>query len=132
MTHMARVIDGIVVSVHSRTQEYNSTQPNASEFIQTSYNVQGGVYYDTTTGLPVENQLEVISEQDGRQRKNYAGIGYSYNEELDAFIPPKPYDSWTLNENTALWDAPVAHPNDGEEYTWNEEDLSWDLIENRV
>jgi hypothetical protein len=132
MTYMAKVVDGIVVAVHSRTPEYNATQPDASQFIQTSYNVRGGVYYSTTTGLPVENQLEAIAEQDGRQRKNYAGIGYTYDQELDAFIPPKPYASWILNEDTALWEAPIPYPTDGEFYTWNEEDLSWDLIENRV
>jgi hypothetical protein len=68
----------------------------------------------------------------GNYRKNYAGLGYKYDEELDAFVPPKPYASWILNEDTALWDAPVAYPDDGESYTWNEEELSWDLIENRV
>jgi hypothetical protein len=68
----------------------------------------------------------------GNYRKNYAGMGYKYDEELDAFVPPKPYASWILNEDTALWDAPVAYPDDGEMYTWNEEELSWDLIENRV
>jgi hypothetical protein len=68
----------------------------------------------------------------GNIRKNYASIGYKYDEALDAFLPPKPYDSWTLNEDTARWEAPVAYPDDGEFYTWNEEDLSWDLIENRV
>jgi hypothetical protein len=65
-------------------------------------------------------------------RKNYAGIGFTYDEIRDAFIPPKPYESWILNENTALWEAPVAYPDDGEFYNWNEEELTWDLIENRV
>ena len=63
----------------------------------------------------------------GNIRKNYAGIGYSYNEELDAFVPPKPYDSWTLNEDTCLWNPPVAYPEDDQMYTWNEETTSWDL-----
>ena len=60
-------------------------------------------------------------------RKNYAGIGYSYDEVRDAFIPPKPFDSWTLNENSCLWEAPVAYPNDGQQYEWNEESGTWDL-----
>jgi hypothetical protein len=64
----------------------------------------------------------------GNIRKNYAGLGYSYNEELDAFVPPKPYASWTLNEETALWEAPVAYPTDGAMYSWNEEDGSWDAV----
>jgi hypothetical protein len=74
----------------------------------------------------------VKTSYNGNIRKNYAGIGYKYDEELDAFIPPKPYESWTLNEETARWESPIPYPNDGEKYTWNEEDLSWDLIENRV
>jgi hypothetical protein len=65
----------------------------------------------------------------GNYRKNYAGIGYTYNENLDAFIPPKPYDSWLLNEETALWEPPVAYPNDKKHYYWNEENISWQLID---
>ncbi len=61
-------------------------------------------------------------------RKNYAGIGYTYDETRDAFIPPKPYDSWTLNETTCLWEAPTAYPDDGQQYEWNESTTSWDLI----
>jgi hypothetical protein len=62
-------------------------------------------------------------------RKNYAGIGYYYDEELDAFISPQPFTSWTLDEETAQWVAPVAYPTDGEIYTWNEETVSWDVVE---
>ena len=62
-------------------------------------------------------------------RKNYAGIGYTYDEDRDAFISPKPFDSWALDEETCRWEAPVAYPNDGEQYTWDEESLSWKLIE---
>ena len=61
-------------------------------------------------------------------RKNYAGIGDTYDKVRDAFIPPKPYPSWTLNEDTCQWDAPTAHPNDGKRYTWNEGTSSWDEI----
>jgi hypothetical protein len=64
----------------------------------------------------------------GNYRKNYAGMGYKYDEALDAFVPPKPYESWTLNEDTALWEAPVAYPEDGGMYSWNEEDGSWDAV----
>jgi len=129
MAYMARVIDGVVVAVHSRTPEYNATQPNSDEFIQTSYNVRGGVYYEPDTGLPAENQAEVIAEQDGRQRKNYAGVGFTYDEERDAFIPPKPFESWVLNGDTCLWEAPVAMPDDGEMYRWDEETTDWVLVE---
>ena len=62
-------------------------------------------------------------------RKNYAGIGYKYDETLDAFIPPQPYPSWTLDETVCQWKAPVDYPTDGGRYTWNEETLTWDLVE---
>jgi hypothetical protein len=65
----------------------------------------------------------------GNYRKNYAGLGYKYDEALDAFVPPKPYESWILNEDTALWEAPVAYPEDGGMYSWNEENGSWDAVE---
>ena len=80
---------------------------------RTSYNTQGGVH--SGGGTPY--------------RKNYAGIGYTYDYARDAFIPPKPFDSWTLNENSCLWEAPVAYPDDGQQYEWNEETTSWDLIQ---
>ena len=64
----------------------------------------------------------------GNMRKNYAGIGFSYNADIDAFVPPKPFASWTLNNDTAQWEAPVAMPDDGQEYAWNEETTSWDVV----
>jgi hypothetical protein len=79
---------------------------------QTSYNTHGGVH--NNGGTPF--------------RKNHAGIGYTYDEDRDAFIPPKPFKSWILNENTCNWNAPVAMPQDGNGYKWNELTLSWDLI----
>ena len=80
---------------------------------QTSYNTHGGVH--SSDGTPL--------------RKNHAGIGYTYDEDRDAFIPPKFFNSWILNETTCLWEAPVAYPTDGQIYTWNEETTTWDLIE---
>tara|TARA_S200002703_G_scaffold152185_1_gene152362 strand:+ start:172 stop:543 length:372 start_codon:yes stop_codon:yes gene_type:complete len=79
---------------------------------RTSYNTKGGVH--ANSGTPF--------------RKNYAGIGYTYDETRDAFIPPQPYDSWVLNETSCLWEAPVAYPTDGNQYEWNEELGTWDLI----
>jgi hypothetical protein len=64
----------------------------------------------------------------GNIRKNYAGIGYKYDETLDAFIPPKPFNSWLLNETTCQWKAPVDYPTDDKRYTWNEETLAWDVV----
>lgn len=80
---------------------------------QTSYNTRGGQHL--TNGTPL--------------RKNFAGIGYTYDENRDAFIPPKPFNSWILNEDTCIWKAPVAKPNDGQRYTWNETNQTWDLEE---
>ena len=78
---------------------------------QTSYNTVGGVHNNGGTPL----------------RKNHAGIGYTYDEDRDAFIPPKPFNSWILNESTCLWEAPVSYPIDEKKYNWNEVNLSWDL-----
>ena len=80
---------------------------------QTSFNTYGGVHNDSD-GTPL--------------RKNYAGIDYTYDEDRDAFIPPKPFESWTLNETTCLWDPPEALPTDGKLYDWNEETKSWDAV----
>tara|TARA_R110000765_G_scaffold261346_1_gene361361 strand:- start:41 stop:469 length:429 start_codon:yes stop_codon:yes gene_type:complete len=85
---------------------------------QTSYNTSGGVH--KLGGTPF--------------RKNYAGIGYTYDEDIDAFIPPKPFNSWILNETTCQWEAPVAKPDSesGAAYLWNEETTSWDETETRT
>jgi len=84
-----------------------------SLWVQTSYNTIKGIH--KLNGTPL--------------RKNYAGIGYTYDEDRDAFIPKKPYPSWTLNETTCQWEAPVAKPDDGQNYNWNESEQSWNLIE---
>lgn len=88
---------------------------------RTSYNTRGGVHYNPDTNEPSADQSKAF-------RKNYAGVGYTYDQARDAFIPPKPYNSWTLNENTCLWEAPVPYPADGQDYKWNEEITSWNLI----
>ncbi len=86
-------------------------EPNAI-WKQTSYNTIGGVH--KLGGTPF--------------RKNHAGIGFTYDLNRDAFVPPKPYNSWILNENTCLWNPPIDKPNDGNKYIWNEEILNWELI----
>jgi hypothetical protein len=73
--------------------------------------------------------LWVQTSYNNNFRKNYAGVGYTYDKVRDAFIPPKPYPSWILNEDTCLWDAPVPYPDDDNKYMWNEEITNWDLIE---
>ena len=88
-------------------------EPNAI-WKQTSYNTHGGIH--NNNGTPF--------------RKNHAGIGFTYDSQRDAFIPPKPFNSWILNESTCNWEAPVAYPTDGQLYIWNEQTLSWDLLDN--
>ena len=83
-------------------------------------------FIDTSAGTWIE------TKEDGSIRKNYAGIGHTYDETRDAFIPPQPYESWTLNEDTCLWEAPVAYPNDDKMYQWNEDNQEWELIDNSV
>jgi hypothetical protein len=125
MGSYVKVINGIVIDGNVADQEWIDKQPDKWAWVQTSYNVYGGVYYDPATGLPVENQAEAIAAQDGRQRKNYAGIGYRYDSVRDAFIPPTPYPSWKLNEDTCLWEAPIPYPSDNKEYLWNEAEQEW-------
>jgi len=86
---------------------------------QTSYNTRGGVHY--TDGVPSEDQTKAL-------RFNYAGIGFTYDEERDAFVPPKPFESWVLNEETCLWEAPLPYPDDAGSYSWNEDLFAWELI----
>ena len=86
---------------------------------KTSYNTRGGKYF---------NSDNTLGDQSKTFRKNYAGIGYTYDSQRDAFISPKPYNSWILNESTCLWNAPVAKPDNNNKYTWNEEILNWELM----
>lgn len=106
MAHFAKVDGGIVKQVIVAEPDFFNTfiDSTPGQWIQTSYNTRGGVHLFGGTPL----------------RKNFAGIGYTYDSQRDAFIPPKPYPSWILNEQTCLWDAPVAHPNDGKLYKWVE------------
>ena len=86
---------------------------------RTCPNTLGGVHYTN----------EILSQDQSKAfRKNYAGIGYYYDSIRDAFIPPKPFPSWTLNEDSCLWDSPVPYPNDGKMYRWNEDILNWQEI----
>jgi hypothetical protein len=111
MAHFAKVKDGFVEQVIVAEPEFFNTFVDTSpgQWIQTSYNTHGGVHINGGTPL----------------RKNYAGVGYTYNPALDAFIPPKPFTSWLLNEDTCLWDAPVLYPEDGKTYKWDENTTNW-------
>lgn len=120
MAHFAKVNNGIVEKVIVAEAEFFDTfiDNSPGEWIQTSYNTKGGVHYQPNSNIPSEDQSKAL-------RKNFAGIGYTYDQVKDAFIPPQPYPSWTLNATTCLWEAPVNKPDDGNRYLWNEETLNW-------
>lgn len=88
---------------------------------RTSYNTFRGIHYDKSTGLPSEDQSKAF-------RKNFAGIGYSYIEEIDGFVPPKPFPSWLLDEQTGTWYPPVPIPSNDGTWQWNEDTLDWEKI----
>ena len=124
MAHFAKIGTGnIVLSVHVVSDDVATTEQAGIDFLnnlygtrdvwkQTSYNTHGGQHKDGGTPF----------------RKNYAGVGYIYDESKDAFYAPRPFPSWTLDEETCLWEPPVDYPTDGQEYEWNEKTLAWDLI----
>jgi len=112
MSHFAQVVDGIVTQVLVIEQDVIDTGLFGTGWVQTSYNTSGGVHPE---GRPL--------------RKNYAGIGYTYDVDRDAFIPPKPFPSWALNEETCLWDAPIPRPGDDKPYTWDEETGAWIVMQ---
>lgn len=123
MAHFAKVLDGKVIQVIVAEPEFfdSFVDTTPGTWIQTSYNTRGGVHYNPETGQPSEDQTKAL-------RKNYAGIGFTYDIDMDAFIPPKPYQSWVLNEQSALWEPPIAKPNDDNKYSWNEETQNWIVI----
>ena len=114
MSHFAKVENGVVTQVIVAEQDFinSGAVGDPTQWYQTSYNTRGGVH--ELGGTPY--------------RKNYAGVGYSYDADKDAFIPPQPYPSWTLNETSCLWEPPVARPDDDNRYEWNEADQSWTLL----
>jgi hypothetical protein len=130
MAHFAKVESGTVTQVIVAEPEFFDTfvDTTPGEWIKTSYNMRGGVYYDPATNEPAADQ-SVIAEDEARGRKNYAGIGFTYDRERDAFIPPQPYASWVLNEDSCLWESPVPYPTDGERYQWDEDTTSWVVVE---
>ena len=125
MAHFAKLgVGNIIEQVVVVSNDIATTEQAGVEFLQnlykdravwkqTSYNTKGGEHI--LSGTPF--------------RKNYAGIGWKYDQTRDAFIPPKTFNSWVLNETTCLWDPPVVKPDDGQQYTWNEENQTWDLVE---
>jgi len=105
------VSDDVALTEQAGKDFLNNVYNTNDNWFQTSYNTYGGEH--KLGGTPF--------------RKNFAGIGYKYDMYKDAFIPPQPFASWILNEETCLWEAPVAKPDDGQEYKWNEETTTWDV-----
>lgn len=121
MSHYAKIVDNVVTEVIAAEQDFIDLHCEGT-WVQTSYNTLGGVHY----GQDGEFDSGIAL------RKNYAGIGYTYDEERDAFIPPQPYPSWTLNDDTCLWDCPVEEPAPIENedgtitfHIWDEDNQDW-------
>jgi hypothetical protein len=112
MAHFAEIDSNNIVL---RVLVTDNNDPNGDEGYQWLVDNLGGTWIKTS--------------YNGNIRKNYAGIGFSYDETLDAFIPPKPFDSWSLNTDTAQWEAPITYPSGGLTYFWNEEELDWELAD---
>jgi hypothetical protein len=122
MAHFAQVINGIVQEVIVAEQDYIDSLPDASSWIQTSYNTRGGIHYEPNSNTPSPDQTKAL-------RKNYASVGFNYDDVRNAFIPPQPYRSWLLDEFSCLWNAPVPYPIDGKRYKWDEIITDWVEIE---
>lgn len=120
MSHFAKVENGIVTQVIVAEQDFIDTLPDSESWIQTSYNTHGGVHLNPETWEP-DGGLAL--------RKNYAGIGHTYDAERDAFIPPKPHQSWLLDEDTCLWEPPIPYPEGEGIYFWDDETDNWKLVE---
>tara|TARA_R100000908_G_C3645073_1_gene79486 strand:+ start:166 stop:540 length:375 start_codon:yes stop_codon:yes gene_type:complete len=121
MSHFAKIKNGVVQTVIVAEQDTidNMVAESGVTWVQTSYNTRGGVHYAPNSNTP-----------DGgvALRKNYAGVGYTYDSTKDAFIAPQPHSSWILDETTCSWNAPIAMPDDGKEYVWNESKLAWEEV----
>lgn len=124
MAHFAQIDDNnIVVQVIVADQEFidGGTLGDPTRWIQTSYNTRGGIYYYSNSDIPSDDQTKAL-------RKNFAGVGYFYDKEKDAFIPPRKDfipNSWILGEFSCIWEPPIPRPEDGKFYVWVEEQLAW-------
>ena len=110
------IVDGI-----SNWEEYYSARRGGVKTLRVSYNTHGGVHYNPETGEPSEDQSKAL-------RYNYPGPGFVYDEQKDGFIPPKPFQSWVLNEQTLLWEPPIPAPGLDGEHQWNEDTVSWEPV----
>ena len=115
MAHFAKLGTGnIITTVEVVSNDIATTEQAGVDFLNNLYNTR-----DVWKQTSYNNNI----------RKNFAGIGYTYDQTRDAFIPPKHYASWNLNETTCRWESPVAYPDDDNKYTWNESTLTWDIVE---
>jgi hypothetical protein len=115
MAHFAKLGTGnIVEKVEVVSNDVATTEQTGVDFLNNLYGTR---------------DVWVQTSYNGNIRKNYAGVGFKYDQTRDAFIPPKPFNSWVLNETTCLWEAPVALPDTENRYTWNESTTTWDLLE---
>lgn len=123
MAHYAKVKDGRVIDVIRAEPEFFDTfvDTTPGTWIQTSYNTRGGVHYVPDSNTPSSDQSKAL-------RYNYATIDGHYDATADAFYSGKPFDSWILNTDTYQWEAPIAYPTDGLNYTWSEENGQWEVI----
>jgi len=122
MSHYAQLDENnvVVFVIHAKSndKEDEFTESTGDVYRQTSYNTHGGIHY--TDGEPSDDQTKAF-------RFNYAGIGFTYDKNRDAFIPPKPFESWILDEGICLWQPPLPYPEDGGNYRWDEDLFSWEL-----
>ena len=117
MAHFAKIgIGNIVEKVEVVSNNIATTEQAGVDFLRNLYNDQNAQWFQTS----YNNNI----------RKNFAGIDYTYDQARDAFIEPKPFNSWTLNETTCQWEAPITYPDDGQKYNWNEQDQQWDVLDN--
>ena len=118
MAHFAKLgVGNIVEQIIVVSNDIATSEQSGSDFINKIYNTR-----DVWKQTSYNNNI----------RKNFAGIGYQYDQQRDAFIAPKPFNSWILNEDTCIWEAPVAYPQDDNRYSWNEQTLSWDIVESNI
>ena len=115
MAHFAKLgVGNIIEAVHVVSNNIATSEQAGIDFLNNLYN---------------SRDAWKQTSYNGNIRKNYAAVGYTYDQTRDAFIAPKPYASWILNEETCQWEAPVAYPDDGEKYVWNESTTTWDIVE---
>jgi hypothetical protein len=122
MSHYAKIENNIVTKVIVAEQDFIDNQ--SGDWVQTSYNTRGGIHY----GQDRDSDGNLIPDGGVALRKNYAGIGDTYDATRDAFISPQPYPSWVLDENSCRYEAPVPYPLDDKMYTWDESTTSWGLV----